>query len=353
MKLNSLIVSVDLRGCPNRCRHCWLGHAPNPHLSLEDLRAVAAAFRPLAREFEIEGWYREPDYMDDYRALWAEEAALSTRKTPHFELCSFYRLVRDDGYAPWLYAQGVREMQLTFFGGEGLTDHYVGRAGAYRELVQSLDILLKNGIAPRIQVFVNQQTLPELPQIEALIAEKRLDARCAEVGRAFHFFLHTGSCDGANAQQYACWLTAEDIPAIPPALLERTLAYFGASSPADVFGKPENAWIESLQSDRSTVDLWRDQVNFVDGAPVIFVDGNFDAYPNYTAPGPNWRLGNVFADGAEAVLRAYQQNASRGQRALSTVPACELARLGDPASHRLFGRGDYVAWLVRKYLERE
>ena len=24
-----LSLVVDLYGCPNRCRHCWLGHMPN------------------------------------------------------------------------------------------------------------------------------------------------------------------------------------------------------------------------------------------------------------------------------------------------------------------------------------
>ena len=349
--LKHLIVSLDMRGCPNRCRHCWLGHMPNPHLSMDDLREVAAAFRLLTQEFEIEGWYREPDYMDDYRALWALESELSTFKMPHFELCSFYRLVRDNSYAPWLYAQGVREVQLTLFGGEEMTDFYVGRPGAYGELMQSLDILLQNGIAPRIQVFVNRQTLKELPLIERLLAEKQLDARCQALGRAFHFFLHTGSCDGANAQYYGDWLTVEDVERIPPRLLQRSMAYLNANTPADIFGQPEADLLAALKDDCSTVDLWRDQVNFVQNAPVLFVDGQLNAYPNYTAPGPDWCLGNVRTDGAEAILRAYQQNASRGQRVLSTVPACKLARMGDPNSRRLFGREDYICFLVRRYLD--
>ena len=36
-----LTVCLDMAGCPNRCRHCWLGHAPNGHLTDDDLRFVA------------------------------------------------------------------------------------------------------------------------------------------------------------------------------------------------------------------------------------------------------------------------------------------------------------------------
>lgn len=25
----SITLCVDLYGCPNRCKHCWLGHMPN------------------------------------------------------------------------------------------------------------------------------------------------------------------------------------------------------------------------------------------------------------------------------------------------------------------------------------
>ena len=33
-----ITVCLDMRGCPNRCRHCWIGHAPNARLPKEALR---------------------------------------------------------------------------------------------------------------------------------------------------------------------------------------------------------------------------------------------------------------------------------------------------------------------------
>ena len=38
-------IALDMCGCPNRCRHCWLGASPNRRMSEEDLRWAAAQFR--------------------------------------------------------------------------------------------------------------------------------------------------------------------------------------------------------------------------------------------------------------------------------------------------------------------
>ena len=52
-KLQKLVLCVDLAGCPNRCRHCWIGHSPNPNLTPDDLRTMAAAFRPYTEKLEV------------------------------------------------------------------------------------------------------------------------------------------------------------------------------------------------------------------------------------------------------------------------------------------------------------
>ena len=121
-KLDALTIGLDMRGCPNRCRHCWMGHAPNRYLAEADLRFVHDAFRPYARRLELDTWTREPDFADNYRALWALRAELSDALTPHFELMSVWCAARDPGYVPWLREMGVRRVQLTLFGGEALTD---------------------------------------------------------------------------------------------------------------------------------------------------------------------------------------------------------------------------------------
>ena len=69
-------VAVDLAGCPNRCRHCYLGHGPNGRLPASVLRRVSGTFwtwqrpgttKPYFEQVDITSGYREPDFSDDYR----------------------------------------------------------------------------------------------------------------------------------------------------------------------------------------------------------------------------------------------------------------------------------------------
>ena len=198
-KFDKLSLVMDLLGCPNRCKHCWLSHAPNPRLGPEDLRFAAGALRPFCRELEVYDWTREPDFGDDYREKWALCEKLSTcGGRDHFELASLWRVARDEGYAPWLKTVGVDVVQLTLFGGEEATDWFTGRRGAYQDILTSVDRLLEAGIAPRVQAFVNKRNLGELPAVEDFVRRLSLEERCRDVGREFRCFVHQGSCAGEN-----------------------------------------------------------------------------------------------------------------------------------------------------------
>lgn len=78
-----------------RCKHCWIGHAPNKRLSQDDLRYVAKEFFKFSEEMTVTSWYREPDFRDDYKKLWELENSLSTQSPQRFELCSIWRMVRN------------------------------------------------------------------------------------------------------------------------------------------------------------------------------------------------------------------------------------------------------------------
>ena len=217
---HSITLCLDMKGCPNRCRHCWMGWGPNGDMPEEDLAAAAADFAPFAENLELHDWDREPDYSDRYRERWELCRRLSGPRPhpPHFELASVWRLVRDGSYAPWLAGLGVEAVQLTLFGGEETTDWYTGRKGAYREILRAIEILLQNGIAPRIQAFASKRNLSELSQVEALMESLDLDRRCREIGREFACFVHQGSCDGKNMAFYNEWVTPEDLEQIPDRL---------------------------------------------------------------------------------------------------------------------------------------
>ncbi len=311
----------------------------------ETFARIAATFRPFADSLEMDTWYREPDFAEDYRELWALRTSLSDVVTPHFELASVWRVVRDASYVPWLVEQGVKTVQLTLFGGEEMTDRFTRRRGAYRDILSTVDALLDHGIVPRIQTFVYRENLAELTHIDRLIDELALEERCRQVGGEFAFFLHQGSCEGSAATLYDHWITEDDIGAIPEKLLAYTYRYFDKSTPAEVFGRPESAWVK---------ELWDAPVQDspVLEKPVFFVDGRYDVYPNLSTPAPWWRLGNLWEDGA-AVLENYRENRSYAGYAITHVPLGEMVRdVGNQDSRRLFSKGDYMAWVLYRYCEK-
>ncbi len=344
-KFELLTVCVDMHGCPNRCKHCWLGHSKNGSLKAEDLVFAAESFRPFADKLEVYDWYREPDFADNYREMTALRERLSDIKPEHFELFSFWRAARDGEYVSWLRSTGVKRVQITLFGSEDITDHYVGRKGAFREIMAAVDMLIENGIAPRLQIFINKSNLSELPFLSELAG--KLEKRCERAGLAFSAFVHQGSCDGANADLYDIRVTHEDLSAIPESLAKATLRHFGARTLDEVFGQPESELLKALSEDNGTARL-------SDNPPVFFVDGSFDVYPNFSAPAPYWRLGNLKEDGAAAITKNYREDRSEAQRARLCVPISEMAKkCGDPDSGRLFTRDDYIDYLLNSYCERK
>ncbi len=342
-KLNRTIICLDMAGCPNRCKHCWLGLKPNGNMKKEELIVTANAFRPYTEQLEISSWYREPDFRYDYKELWNLECMLSDSKMPHFELISYWRLARDEKYAKWLYSLGVRACQLTLFGSEEITDYYVGRKGAYKEIINSIDILLEQGIAPRLQVFVNKHNINELSFIEDMVSKMDLINRCKALEQDFDLFIHQGSCDGENEKLYDIRVTNDDLAKIPDSLKYLTLNNIGLNSLNEIFGQPENILIKELLEDKTMKTIISD-------TPVFYIDGCFDVYPNITQPSKWWCLGNLKTDGAENVIHNYLTNKSIAQDFITTVTIAEMVKLcGSSDSERLFTKGDYITYIQNQY----
>ncbi|RKJ40704.1 radical SAM protein [Acutalibacter sp. 1XD8-33] len=340
-------VVLDMLGCPNRCRHCFVGWRPNPRLDEADLRFAAEAFRPYAQDITVYDWNREPDFGEDYREKWALCQELSTVPPERFELASVWRLARDPSYAPWLKSLGVRCVQLTLFGGEALTDWFTGREGAYRDILRAIDALMEAGIAPRLQAFVNKKTVDELPEVTRLAEALDLERRCGEIGPPFVMFAHQGACDGEAENLYPIWPTSEDLEKIPQKLVEHTLRHFGASSLEEAFGQEERLLCQELLEDGSTASLGQTE------SPVLYVDGEWNVSPNFGVPKGPWLLGNLKTHGPEEILRRLAADESPAQRVRATVPLRELARAcGSLESRRLFGRGDYIEYLLNRYCEK-
>ena len=200
-------------GCPNRCKHCWLGHMPNREMPNNSDKQIVEYFKPYFRSVTFYSWVREPDYCDNYAERWEKDNEISVNAKPQrFELASFWRLVRDKNYVRFLKSVDVNTVQLTFFGTEKMTDCYVGRKGAYQELLQATEILIEHQIAPSWQEFINAENTPNIMDLLAYSKELKLSERCKAFGRDFSFFVHSGSCDGENRKLYPLRINKEDIP---------------------------------------------------------------------------------------------------------------------------------------------
>lgn len=338
MSFKRLSLCVDLWGCPNRCRHCWLGHMPNRAMEPGADVWIVERFKPYFEQIEFYSWLREPDFCPDYRARWERDKALSVNAVPErFELASFWRLVRDPDYASFLKEVGVPAVQLSFFGLEETTDRYVGRKGAFQELLQATEILLDHGIRPRWQGFINEENKEELVELLRLSEELELARRCEEIGGEFRFFVHTGSCDGEGRKLYPIWVRKDHIP---EALIPYFLDY------------------DELWPERELCRLWRDEAGSV--APhnegeylVLYVSNEYDLFFNFTHMRPEWRIGNLKTDPIDELMRRVTEEDTPALRAARAISLGELVRrYGDPASERAFDDGDYKQYLLNIFLEQ-
>jgi hypothetical protein len=240
-------VALDMFGCPNRCRHCYLGMPPTqaPRMTEDDVRWVVSQFRafkrtgeeqPLWRELRVSTWVREPDYSDDYRRLYKLEKELSDlpSQRAEWELLSVWRVARDADYARWAYSIGVRVCQISFFGLEKVTDWAHRRRGAFRDALIATERLLTAGIRPRWQWFFTKRIIPDLPGLIELSRDLRLVERCEALGGPFTLFIHCPSPDGEGWNLEHLRPTLRDLERLPSWLREQSEKHIGQP-----LGEPE------------------------------------------------------------------------------------------------------------------
>ena len=316
---------VDMHGCPNRCLHCWLGDLPNRILNDDDAEWIASLFRPYFKDLTFYSWLREPDFCPDYRARWEKDCALSSMKPERFELASFYRLVRDPDYVAFLKEVGTKKVQLTFFGGETTTDKYVGRKGAYQELLEATRILLRQGITPRWQLFINMENKEEiLPQIKV-----------GEGMGVKEIFVHEGSCDGNNAKLYDIRIEKE---AIPEELIPYYLDY------GEI--RAEREWCQRLKGSKERF-LPHNEKDIT-----LNIASDFNVYFHFTSPSRAWCLGNLKKDPMDRIVKAAVEETVPALVLSRAMPLGRLAtKYGDFESNKAFSLEDYKMFLLNRYLD--
>ena len=331
-----LTLVVDLNGCPNRCLHCWLGHMPNRRMEEGADAWIVEQFRPYFHEIEFYGWLREPDYCPDYRERWERDKALSVNAVPQrFELASFWRLARDPEYVGFLKETGVRCVQLTFFGLEETTDRYVGRRGAFQELLKATEILLANDIAPRWQCFINEENREELVRLLELSRELDLAARCEAIGSEFRFLVHEGSCDGENRKLYPVRICRDHIP---EELIPHFLNINRLHSEKELCGRLKNEDFHFVPQNEENI--------------VLNIANNYDVFFNFTHMKPEWRIGNLKEEPVNELVRRVVEEDIPALREAGSITAGELVqRYGDPLSERAFRKDDFLMYLLNRHLE--
>lgn len=331
-----LSLVVDMFGCPNRCKHCWIGHMPNRKMDEDSDIWIVDFFKPYFKNIEYYSWLREPDYCDDYRQRWERDKRISVGTQPQrFELASFWRIVRDPQYVKFLKEVGVKKVQLTFFGTEEMTDKYVGRKGAFNELIKASEILLENKIAPRWQAFINEENKNDIINLLRLADIMKLKEKCNEFGSEFKFIVHSGSCDGENRKLYGIRINKENIPS---ELLPYYLNYDNVLS--------EQECCRLLKNDSSRV------VYHNSDRIVLNISNTYDIYFNFTHMTDVWRIGNLKNDDPDEIVRRIISEDIPALALARNISVGELTqKYGDFRSQKVFFIDDYKTYLLNAYLE--
>lgn len=280
---------------------------------------------------------REPDFCDNYVERWQRDIQISVNAKPQrFELASFWRLVRDHNYVRFLKSIGVNKAQLTFFGTEETTDWYVGRKGAYRELLQATEILIEHQIAPRWQAFISTKNATDIIKLLAKSKELILSERCKNFGEKFSFFIHSGSCDGENRKLYLLRINKEDIPA-------ELIPYYNNFSEAKT-----EAELCELLANNNTCFVYHNENEIT-----LNIASNFDVYFNFTHMRPEWKIGNILTDDSTELARRVIDEDVPALRLARKPPVSDLVRrFGNPLSHKIFDCiDDYKAYLLNKMVK--
>ena len=327
-KINKpLTICIDMYGCPNRCKHCWLGKLPNTAFPNGYDEFIVKLFKGYFKDITFYSWLREPDYCNNYIERWDKDNKLSSIKPVRFELASFYRIVRDQAYVKWLKSVDTKKVQLTFFGLEETTDYFVGRKGAYKELIKASRILKENDIEPRWQIFIYETNKDEV--VKLLETAKKMDIK--------EIIIHEGSCDGNNRNNYDIRINKNNIPEeVKPYYLD----YPNILS--------EKECIEILKDDKSYY-LPHNEKDIV-----IYITSDLNIYFNFTNPSPAWKIGNIKDDDIDEIVRKIVEEDITALSLASTISIKELVkRYGNSNSDRVFSIDDYKMYLLNNYIEEK
>ena len=337
-----------MRGCLNRCRHCYLGPASNRTLSEEDIRWAVSRFRSFIasgntpiKKLSFLSWFREPDFGDDYRQLHNLELELNDGRSCRYELLSIWRLARDDAYAEWAKSVGPDTCQISFFGMRETTDWFYRRKGAFDDALTATERLLDAGMKPRWQLFLTTKLLPELDELLRLVDRHRLRERVQELDDEFQIFMHPPGPDHEGRKIENLRPTAEEVADLPGAILAPTRRHFGR----------DNLWHteEALYARKLHGDDDREMIG--DGLPPVlwfFVCSNWDVFSKVGTLEPWYFLGNLRQDSFASLIGRFDEDDILGLNVQFHTSSVRLAqRYGDPGGQKVYSTKEDLLSLYR------
>jgi hypothetical protein len=352
--------TFDLYGCPNRCRHCWLGCATGQRLpkneaynEFEIIRehVDSGSERPHLEKVKYFGsWFREPHYSDDYKELYEAELkynhGFSTDKD--YELLSIWRLANDEGYAKWAKEVfGAERCQITFFGMEESNDWFYRRKGAFRDAIAATERLIEVGIKPRWQLIQTKEIIPELGSFLKLVDKLRLRDRVAALGEPFDLFMHDPGPSGEARKIEHLRLTRDDMQKIPRELDEYMIHHYGKP----VHYHTEKYWMDIITKEEENPigftcpdKLW------------FYVTTDWNVFSNIDSGTlePWRRLGNLKTDKLADIFCTFRENGNIAFDTLDRMSAREIASsLGKQGSNKIYmSKSDLIELYVEEYCER-
>jgi len=345
-------IAFDMLGCPNRCRHCWLGSGSHGVMSEEDVRWGVSKFREFiqnrqssVRRLAVATWFREPDFSPDFRRLYDLEAELGDGKPNRFELLSIWRLARDRSYAAWAKTVGPDTCQISFAGMKQSTDWFYRRNGAFSDALTATERLLEAGIKPRWQLFLTTKLLPEVNDFLELIHMLRLVDRVKELGGDFQVFMNLPGPEheGRKIEQFRP--TADQAASIPESILKASRNHLNRETLWQTEATLYDAILSGSHPQQEVIPevLW------------FFVCNNWDVFSNAGTLEPWWCLGNLKRDSVESMLRRFEEDDIPGLSIMLHTSTAELAEIyGNPEGQNVYSYAEDLTSLYRaQHCEKE
>ena len=164
----------------------------------------------------------------------------------------------------------------------------------------------------------------------------KLRERCEQIGGQFEFFIGGISPEGNGFGIENERIEKGDLALIPQEMIALSRDGF------DGLGEPENELLTELLSYSTPPKRYP--------MPWLFIDADFDVYPNIAEPTAWWKLGNLKTDGVEKIMQTYMDGLTPGMTANNTIPVFVLAeRFGNPNSTKLYTCDDLISRFLHEW----